>query len=469
MEITYALMKAYEALAESKPKQVKLINKARVNKLLVDAQGRITGAQYEKDGKTQVEKCDSAVISTGGYGAGGLFDGSLLYKVRPDLCHLPTTNGEHCVGDGITFAMEIGAAAVDLQHVQVHPTGLVHLDDPDNRTKFLAAEALRGEGGLVIDRDGNRFCDDLGTRDYVTMSMWNHNKGPYRLILNEASYKNIEWHCKHYCGRRVMKHYENGFDMVKETNIPLDNLKKTFADYNSFATAKNDPWGKKFFNGTPWALENKFMCATITPVLHYTMGGLVVNDKCEVRNTGEKAIPGLYAAGEVTGGVHGRNRLGGSALLECVALGRVAGANALAYNKLSPAQRGGNNPAQKFAGVDSGEISTIVPESARPKGKVETNKAETDSKAAGPRAKGGEYTLEEVAKHKTANDVWVVVDGKVLDVTKFLPDHPGGKMAIMAFAGRDATTEFNMVHEKGVIEKYAPETVIGKLKGGSKL
>jgi succinate dehydrogenase/fumarate reductase flavoprotein subunit len=266
-----------------------------------------------------------------------------------------------------------------------------------------------------------------------------------------------------------MKEYDNGNDMIKEMNIPAENLKKTFSDYNGFATSKKDPWGKKFFNGTPWALENKFMCATITPVLHYTMGGIVVNDKCEVRHTNEKAIPGLYAAGEVTGGVHGRNRLGGSALLECVALGRVAGANALAYNKLSPAQRGGNNPAQKFAGVDSGEISTIVPESARPKGKVETNKAETDSKAAGPRAKGGEYTLEEVAKHKTANDVWVVVDGKVLDVTKFLPDHPGGKMAIMAFAGRDATTEFNMVHEKGVIEKYAPETVIGKLKGGSKL
>ena len=149
--------------------------------------------------------------------------------------------------------------------------------------------------------------------------------------------------------------------------------------------------------------------------------------------------------------------------------GRVAGSNALAYNKLAGPQRGAHNPAVKFAGVDSGEISTVVPECARPKGKVEVQAAETEQKASGPRAKGGEYTLEEVAKHKTANDVWVIVEGKVLDVTKFLPDHPGGKMAIMAFAGRDATTEFNMVHEKGVIEKYAPETVIGKLKVASKL
>jgi len=303
----------------------------------------------------------------------------------------------------------------------------------------------------------------------VTMAMWTHDKGPYSLILNENSFKNIAWHCKHYCGRRVMGEFANGRDMAKAFNIPLDNLTKTLSDYNKFASTQKDPWGKKFFNGTPWSLDNKFMCARITPVVHYTMGGLVINDKCEVRHTNGKAIPGLVAAGEVTGGVHGRNRLGGSALLECVALGRVAGQTCLAYNALPSNQRGANNPVQHFAGVDSGEVSTIVPESARPKKKAETKAAEVAETKSGVRAKGGEYSLEEVAKHKTANDCWVVVEGKVLDVTKFLPDHPGGKMAIMAFAGRDATTEFKMVHEEGVIEKYAPEVIIGKLKPSSKL
>jgi len=300
--------------------------------------------------------------------------------------------------------------------------------------------------------------------------MWKHDKAPYRLILNESSFKNIAWHCKHYCGRRVMKEFANGRDMAKETGIPVEALMKTFNEYNGYAAKKNDPWGKKFFNGIPWSIDNKFMCATITPVVHYTMGGLVINDKCEVRHTNGRAVPGLMAAGEVTGGVHGRNRLGGSALLECVALGRVAGRTALAYNAQPLSKRGKDNPVQQFSGVDSGEISTVVPESARPKTKFETKQAEsTDAKSSGPRSKDGEYTLEEVAKHKTQNDVWVVVDGKVLDVTKFLPDHPGGKMAIMAFAGRDATTEFKMVHEAGVIEKYAPETVIGRLKPSSKL
>jgi cytochrome b involved in lipid metabolism len=91
--------------------------------------------------------------------------------------------------------------------------------------------------------------------------------------------------------------------------------------------------------------------------------------------------------------------------------------------------------------------------------------------AAAPKevASNGVYTLAEVGKHKTATDCWVVANGLVLDVTEFLPDHPGGKMAIMAFAGRDATEEFNMVHEEGVVEKYAKQTIIGTLALASKL
>lgn len=501
MEITYALMKKYEALATENPGKVKLITKARVTKLTTDAAGRITGADYEKGGKQLTEQGDAVIISTGGYGAGGLFEGSLLFKVRPDLCFLPTTNGEHCTGDGIGFAQDIGADTVDLQHVQVHPTGLVHLDDPDNRTKFLAAEALRGEGALIIDRDGNRFCNDLGTRDYCSNSMWKHDKAPYRLMLNENSYKNIAWHCKHYCGRRVMAEFNSGAEMCKANNIPMDALAKTFSQYNEYAIKNSDPFGKKYFNGTPWSLDSKFMCATITPVVHYTMGGLAVNERMEVRHTNGKVIRGLYAAGESTGGVHGRNRLGGSALLECVALGRIAGAAATKYvSEPKPAAGGAaltisipqaNGPpvtitiggasivgsalddqvAEPFCGLSAGDdIATIVPECAIPKDAPKPEAAAAPAAAAAaPVQKGGTYTLEEVAKHKTATDVWVVVDGKVLDVTKFLPDHPGGKMAIMAFAGRDATTEFNMVHEAGVVEKYAPETVIGMLAPSSKL
>jgi succinate dehydrogenase/fumarate reductase flavoprotein subunit len=252
--------------------------------------------------------------------------------------------------------------------------------------------------------------------------------------------------------------------LAKDIGISPETLQKEFDTYNGYAKNNNDPWGKKFFNGVPLNVNQKFMIAEITPVVHYTMGGLKINGECRVihKETGG-VVAGLYSAGEATGGVHGRNRLGGSALLECVALGRVAGQSALKYQN----QASAGKDATKHVTVPP-TPSTIPPPSAM--GTAET--IEAAPLVAAPKAqvaKGGTYTLAEVAKHKTANDCWVVVNGEVLNVTDFLPDHPGGKMAIMAFAGRDATEEFNMVHEEGVVQKYASETIIGKLAPASKL
>merc|ERR1719210_1639074 len=93
------------------------------------------------------------ILATGGFGA-DFTQESLLAQFRPDLLHLPTTNGEHCTGDGIKMGQKIGGKAIDLEWVQVHPTGLVKPDDPDAKIKFLAAEALRGVGGLILDANG---------------------------------------------------------------------------------------------------------------------------------------------------------------------------------------------------------------------------------------------------------------------------------------------------------------------------
>ena len=127
---------------------------------------------------------------------------SLLEKIRPDLMHLPTTNGDHCSGDGIKLAMTMGAGTCDMEAVQVHPTGLVDPEEPDAKVRFLAAEALRGVGGLLFDSNGYRFANELGRRDYVTGEMWK-NKAPFRLCLNKAATEEILWHCKHYTGRGV--------------------------------------------------------------------------------------------------------------------------------------------------------------------------------------------------------------------------------------------------------------------------
>ncbi|CAE7199486.1 osm1 [Symbiodinium sp. CCMP2592] len=347
MTITYALIQMLEKVAE-KTNRARIVTKAEVYKLLVNA-GTVVGCEYKKAGKS-VKEFGPMVLASGGFGADFGAD-SLLATYRPDLLHLPTTNGEHCTGDAIKMGEAIGAATIDLEWVQVHPTGLVKPDDPDAKVKFLAAEALRGVGGIVLDANGDRFCNELGRRDYVTGEMWK-NKPPFRLCLNKAAADEIIWHAKHYTGRGVMKFYASGEDLAKDMGVPLQKI--VDAHQKHFEAAKKqekDPdggpfpaypsgktWdepsgktgsGKKFFHniidGSKVPTE-PFYVAIITPVIHYCMGGLecTVDAECIDKKSG-KVIPGLYVAGEAAGGIHGNNRLGGNSLLDCVVFGRVAG------------------------------------------------------------------------------------------------------------------------------------------------
>merc|ERR1711988_324283 len=177
MTITYALIQMVEKVAETTDR-ARIITKARVVSLIMNGGGDVVGLVYEKGGLAFQEH-GPVILCTGGFGADFTSD-SLLAKYRPDLLHMPTTNGEHCTGDGIKMGEAIGGKTIDLEWVQVHPTGLVKPDDPDAKIKFLAAEALRGVGGLVLDANGKRFANELGRRDYVTGEMWK-NKPPFRL------------------------------------------------------------------------------------------------------------------------------------------------------------------------------------------------------------------------------------------------------------------------------------------------
>lgn len=332
MMITYKLMQELEAMAKTNPERARIINKAQVTKLLTDNEGAVVGCEYKnlRDKKTYYES-GPVVVATGGYGAGVLKKGSALDKLRPDLMHLPTTNGDHCTGDAIEFVSEAGGDMVDLEFVQVHPTGLVHPQFPNDKIKFLAAEALRGEGGIILDREGRRFCNDLGTRDYVSGRMHAHNKGPYRLVLNSEASSKIAWHCKHYTGRRVMRK-QTGAEMCKEMGIPTSQLQATFDQYNAARRGeKKDEHGLKYFSSKDVTVNDNFHVAIVTPVVHYCMGGVKIDTDAAVVGKNGKPVPGLFAAGEVAGGVHNKNRLGGSALLECVVFGRVAGRHVARY------------------------------------------------------------------------------------------------------------------------------------------
>jgi len=326
--ITYALMEKLEQIeADTKGDIARIITKANVKKLIKDPAGKVIGCEYEFGGKTLAAH-GPVVIATGGFGADFTKD-SILGHVRPDLMHLPTTNGEHCTGDGIKMALAIGADTIDMKSVQVHPTGLVDPKEPDSKVKFLAAEALRGVGGILIDANGKRFADELGRRDYVSGEMWK-NKGPFRLIINKKGSDEIAWHCKHYCSRGVMKRFDNGVSgLAADMGVSPQVLSQTFADYNKVAETNSDPYGKKFFTNLPFNPSELLHAAIVTPIVHYTMGGLTVNEHSQVMKSDGTPILGLYAVGEVMGGVHGRNRLGGNSLLDCVVYGRVGGSHVM--------------------------------------------------------------------------------------------------------------------------------------------
>jgi succinate dehydrogenase/fumarate reductase flavoprotein subunit len=254
------------------------------------------------------------------------------------------------------MTMAVGGECVDLEWVQVHPTGLIHPEEPDAKVKFLAAEALRGVGGVLLDINGNRFANELGRRDYVTGEMWK-NKPPFRLCLNKAASDEIIWHAKHYTGRGVMKYYSSGAELAKDMGVTLQTLIDTHeTHYQAAKKQEKDPdggsfpaypsgktWdepsgktgsGKKFFHniipGSAVSAE-PFYVAIITPVIHYCMGGLQCTTDAECIDAQGKVIPGLYVAGEAAGGIHGNNRLGGNSLLDCVVFGRVAGKAACNY------------------------------------------------------------------------------------------------------------------------------------------
>jgi predicted heme/steroid binding protein len=305
-----------------------------------------------------------------------------------------------------------------------------------------------------------------------------------------------------------MRKYATGAAFAAEANIPAKKLEETFNTYNEIAKTKKDPFGKKFFDKVPFTINDEYHVAIVTPIVHYCMGGLEVNADAQVMGP-KGPIPGLYATGEVCGGVHGANRLGGNSLLDCVVYGRVAGNTATRHqlsSLLKEKSEGGLSAAtrrlsnivnqvtgnQVVASVVQNGVQTQVavdpatrrvslefswdgaaapasaPAPAPAPAKAPAPAAAAPAKAAPAAAPAAdtkkEWTLEDVSKHNTDKDCWVVVNGQVLNVTSFLPDHPGGKKAIMLYAGKDASAEFNMLHKPDVVQKYAPKSVIGVLK-----
>ena len=327
----FAIVSTLLGLLEKNP-LFQLQTGARVTKV-IRAGDEVTGVEYENDDGDTATAYGPVVFATGGF-AGDAH--GLLAKYRPDLAGIPSTND---LREGSQPLLEdVGANLFDMEHVQIHPTGFLDPKNPKAMVKILAAEALRGEGGILLLRDGRRFINELETRERVaeaimrststreemTIRQWD-----IHIVLDEGAAEALEHHLGFYMWKGLIRKTTAGELAPTALQTITD-----FADI--VAGRKKDSHGRTQFGS--WKLANVqpnsvIYVGQVTPVVHFTMGGVTINERSQVLDTSLKPIRGLWAAGEVTGGVHGRNRLGGSSLLECVVFGRIAGDQAAAFHK----------------------------------------------------------------------------------------------------------------------------------------
>ncbi|KAG7356709.1 fumarate reductase flavoprotein subunit [Nitzschia inconspicua] len=271
----------------------------------------------------------NVILATGGFAA-ARDEASLLAQYAPHLLDMPATFGSFSTGDGVQLASVAGAGRIDMEQIQIHPTGFVDPKDPQNPSKILCAEVMRGVGGILLSQ-GKRFCDELGTREYIVSRMMERNKetndAPFYILLSSAAAKKTDAHIGFYSWKGLLQQM-SGIESVENfMKVDPGVIRKTILQYRSDAINGKDDFGKSSFpdNFSDDLDQADFYVGCVTPVLHYCMGGLTIDASGRVLNEEHNAIPGLWAAGEVAGGVHGCNRLAGNSLLECLVYGRIIG------------------------------------------------------------------------------------------------------------------------------------------------
>ena len=271
-----------------------------------------------KDGHKVTINAKSVVIATGGFGA----NAEMVEKYKPDLKGFATTNAEGAQGQGIDMATAAGAATVDMDQIQIHPT--VHIEEDGNA--HLITEGLRGDGAILVNAEGKRFYDEVSTRDKVSAAIIEQTDKSAWLVVDQAMVDK---------SAVIAGYIKSGYtvtgatyeELAKAMGVDEATFTSTMNTWNQAVEAKSDAeFGRTSF-ANPLTTA-PYYAIKITPAVHHTMGGIVINPKAEVLNEKGEAISGLYAAGEVTGGVHGANRLGGNAVADFVVFGRISGQSA---------------------------------------------------------------------------------------------------------------------------------------------
>ena len=298
---------------------VKMMLDTTATEILTDANGAAVGVKATgASGETVTVNAKAVVLTTGGFGA----NLDMVVKYKPELKGFMTTNAPGIQGQGIEMAQAIGAATVDMDQIQIHPT-------VEANTAALITEGLRGDGAVLINAEGKRFIDEVGTRDVVSAAEIAQT-GSYSWLVVDQAMVDASSVIQGYIKKGYTVTGATYEELGKAMGVDAAAFAETMEKWNGYVEAKNDPdFGRTSFanplNTAP------YYAVKVTAGVHHTMGGLKINANTEVLNEKGEVIPGLFAAGEVTGGVHGANRLGGNAVADFTVFGRIAGAAASDY------------------------------------------------------------------------------------------------------------------------------------------
>lgn len=311
-----------DALAETAEKDgIDVRTESEVTKLIKTGD-KVTGVEVKHKGETYNITAKAVVMATGGFGA----NAKMVAEYKPSLEGFGSTNSPAITGDGIKMVKAVGGDLVDMTEIQTHPT-VVH------KKTAMITEAVRGEGAILVNREGKRFVSELETRDVVSKAELEQTGKSAFLVFDQEVREKLG---------AINGYVRKGFtvegatveELAKKIGVDAKGLVDTMAKYNGYVKAGED----KDFGKTALPRElvkAPFYAIEVSPAVHHTMGGVRINTNAEVLTADGKVIPGLFAAGEITGGVHGANRIGGNAVTDITVYGKTAGENAADFAKNS--------------------------------------------------------------------------------------------------------------------------------------
>ena len=319
-----------KVIADSNGKIQVLLDTPAV-KLIQNKSGRVVGVVGNNFGsKVTVMAKDGVIIATGGFGANVAYrqkvNTGVWKNIKLDNSIGCTNIQKAAQGQGLFLAQKVGAKLIGLSDIQIHPCGTPG-------TGLMENIRTSGRNRIFVNSDGNRFVNEGAARDVLANAIFQQKGRTYWIVVNKLRYPTPDFKDRMGASIRNMEALGAVVEaptldaLAKKTGMNAENLKKAIADYNAVVSGKakdklgfvaNNKDDKQMTEG-PW-----YACRKV-PTVHHTMGGIKINVKSQVINTKGKVIPGLYAVGEVTGGIHGSNRLGGNAIADIMTFGHAVG------------------------------------------------------------------------------------------------------------------------------------------------